>query len=476
MAGKADYSISAANFEWHSLVRDVLRNAFLILLAFLIGVMGAYVATRGMFKAEYTSSAMLAVNVKNDKGVLLGDLSLSQQMADALQEVLSSEVLKKQVAQSLGRANFDGAVATQLVSGTNIIKVSVTAGDPQTAYDLISAMLESYPAVSEHVFSNAKVQVVSTPRLARNATQEGNIFPALMAGGLLLAVLMLAAVLALSFLRDTVKNERAFRERIDGKLLTSVPHEHKKHRFGRSPVKRNKAVLVTNPTADFLFVESFQKLATRIRYLCRRHGYKIFLISSVSENEGKTSVVANMALTLAEKGKRVLLVDCDRRKPAVHKIFDMTKREWRTAAPVACGLRMYQVQDSNLWAAVNLVAAADDSDLMLSEEMNRFLREARRSFDYVLLDTPPLSAAADAEALSSAIDATILVVRTDCSYVADINDALDVLRETKADMLGCVLNDVYPSQGFFGGTPAADFYGYYEKGEEPGADDDTEGV
>ena len=117
MAGKADYSISAANFEWHSLVRDVLRNAFLLLLAFLIGVMGAYVATRGMFKAEYTSSAMLAVNVKNDKGVLLGDLSLSQQMADALQEVLSSEVLKKQVAQSLGRANFDGAVATQLVSG-----------------------------------------------------------------------------------------------------------------------------------------------------------------------------------------------------------------------------------------------------------------------------------------------------------------------------------------------------------------------
>lgn len=478
MAGRTDYSISAANFEWHSLVRDVARNAFLILLAFLIGLMGAFVLTRGLVRPEYTSSAMLAVNVKSDSGVSLSDLSLSQQMAEVLQEVFASDVLRKQTAQTLGRGSFDGAVSTSQVTGTNIIKVSVTAGDSRTAYDLLSAMLQCYPSVSEDVFANGEVHVVSAPRLARGATQERNIFITLIAGGLAAAFLMLLAILLLSFLRDTVKSERAFRERIDGNLLTSIPHEHKNRLFARKQTKQDKAVLITNPTAGFLFTESFQKLVTRISYLSRRHNYRIFLITSVSENEGKTSVITNIAFALAEKGKRVLLVDCDRRKPAVHKILDMTKREWRTATPVACGLRMYSVRNSGLYAAVNPVAAADDIDMMLSDEMNRFLQEARKRFDYVLLDTPPLAAATDAEALSAAIDATMLVVRTDCSYAADINDAIDVLSEAKASMLGCVLNDVFPVPEFLGGVAAADRYGEKDDGaaDDGLSEDDTEGV
>ena len=469
MAGRKDFSVSAANFEWHSLARDVARNSVLILLAFLIGMMGVYVATRGKFEPEYTGTAVLAVNVEDDNGATLSNLSLSQEMAEVLQKVLSGDAIRSRAAQHLGQEGFGGTVSGSLIKGTNLVRVRVTANDSGTAYDLLSAMLEVCPSVSEELFANGAVRLVSGPQLSCGSVQSGVISGKLVKGGLAAAMLMLLAILALSFFRDTVKNERAFRERIDGRLLAKIWHVSRKRRdVGR----KDRAVLITDPSAGFFFKESFEKLAARIDDLGRRHGYRIFMLGSVSGNEGRTSVAVNIALALERKGKRVLLVDCNRIRPAVHRILGMTRREWRAAAPAACGLRMYRVKGSNLCAAVKPVSDPGDADMMLSDEMQRFLKDARSRFDYVFIDTPPLDAMTPG-ALSPAIDATMLVVRTDRSYVADINDAIDALREAKAPMLGCVLNDVYPVCAFAG-------RGYSENNDETdegdAADDGREGA
>jgi capsular exopolysaccharide synthesis family protein len=232
-------------------------------------------------------------------------------------------------------------------------------------------------------------------------------------------------------------------------------------------LKRKKtSILIDNPVTSFQYVETIRKLRRRVEQ--HMGSGQVLMVTSLLENEGKSTVAVNLALSLAQKHNRVLLIDCDLRKPACHNILDHKQ--------FTCGIKEVLQGKANLADAVLrhqstrlylLLAKKGDQtagDLIASERMRILLDWARKNFDYVVLDLPPMAAAADAEAMTALADASIMVVRQNEAVAPALNKAMSSLEGRKAKLLGCVLNNVHTSRISSGGGYGYGYgYGKYHK-------------
>ena len=191
------------------------------------------------------------------------------------------------------------------------------------------------------------------------------------------------------------------------------------------------------------------------------------------ENEGKSTVAVNLALALSKKHSRVLLIDCDLRKPACHVLLDQKqflsgiKEVLQNTAPLADSVLRYK--NSRMYMLLGRRGEQNIGDLIASERMEKLLSWAREHFDYVVLDLPPMAAASDAEGMTGLADACLLVVRQNTAFAPALNKAIASLEGNRAKLLGCVLNNVYKSKlGSGGGYGYGYGYGSYHTYEHYG--------
>ena len=273
-------------------------------------------------------------------------------------------------------------------------------------------------------------------------------------------VVVLLAIIALS---DTVQTADAVARKLDAKLFGTIHHEEKNKTLHAKLKHANKGLLITMPAAGFYFTEEIQKLATRTVQAAERHHARVLLITSVAENEGKSTVAANLALALAQQDRKVLLIDADLHKASQYKLFRRRVRKSDELAEYLSGRAELQVEylaRKNLYTLFSVEPQPDASELLASERMRAMLMQLREEMDLIILDTPPMALFSDAEALAELADLSLLVVRQDCVAAKRLNDAADTLKQCRAHFLGCVFNDVrrMPSSG--GGYGYQYGYGY----------------
>ena len=187
----------------------------------------------------------------------------------------------------------------------------------------------------------------------------------------------------------------------------------------------------------------------------------------MQENEGKSTVAANLALALVKKNRRVLLLDADLKKPALNKVFDKEiTREMEFSEYLKGNVSFQEVltrdKDTGLYYVFGTKAFRNSDALLSSEEMKDIFHITKHAVDYVIIDSAPMGISSDAEILAEYADAGVLVVRQEASRVANINYALDTLKKSKMDIYGIVLNAVrtrvFPASSEYGYA-----YGYYGK-------------
>ena len=140
-------------------------------------------------------------------------------------------------------------------------------------------------------------------------------------------VALCGLIAILSFLKDTVRKPKEVSRKLDAKLLQTLYHE-KIYKTWKARIHRKKSpVLLTNPGTSFQYVEDMKKLARKVSSKMKEKNAKTLLVASVEENEGKSTVAANLALALAEESEKVLLIDADLRKPSQYKIFGLDQEE-----------------------------------------------------------------------------------------------------------------------------------------------------
>lgn len=468
--------------DLYSIIADVIRNAWVVILAVLTGLMVVNAVNRGMYNPQYTSTATLLVNFKNAAYYSYTNLSASSEITKIYTNIFQQDTMKKLAAENLGNTAFSGTITSSALESTNIFTVNVVSNDPEVSYRELCSVIEVYPKISDLVFTDCVIEVLRYPNLPAgpsNSISQNNVrIVAFLCGASVFVLIVL-----FSYLRDTAKNEEMFKAEVDGGLFGSIVHEKRYKTFGswvRGLFRRNKeAPLVNSAFTSFAFTEDYHKLATRFEYLHRSEGATVFLVTSCAENEGKSTVSANIALALALRKNRVALLDVDFKKPAVHKIFDIGEEESTgDLADYMSGklggeqYRFVRYKNPALDLGINLNSHFDYVDWIHNSRTKEIIDALKNSgrYDFILLDTPPLSAAADITALTAIADETILVVRTDYVPIGEINDVILALNESSKKFAGCVLNDVHRELDFLlqfapdeSGKSGGSYYGEYGK-------------
>lgn len=195
-----------------------------------------------------------------------------------------------------------------------------------------------------------------------------------------------------------------------------------------------------------IYAESYRSLRSALRFLETGENHpKVLLITSATPNEGKSTVAANLAHTLAMAGSRVLLVDCDLRRGHLHRLLGL-RNETGLTELLSGSCAMEQVIQTNsipnLWFIARGKSDGNPGDLLMSPRFDEYLARWRREYDYVLVDSSPVFAAADAGSLAPRVDGTLFLVRSHYSSAKVTREALEQLVQRRGKILGVVFNMV----------------------------------
>ncbi len=470
---------SLKDVDIRSIARDLLKNFWVIVLA----AVSAFLSVTGVYnlayEPEYTSTSTLAVNVKGNNGGTYSSLYLTNEMAEIFGEVFQSSALKKKIAESMGVSSVEGKISVSLIEETNLITLSVVSDSPKNAYAIIVSALENYDTVSDYLFTNASLSVLKEPTVPFAPSNPKDSARVAKLAAVALAGLAVVAIVMFSFLRPTVKNSRKAKEVLDGKILGVIPHVRKyrtkediRNRITKKQVNK-RSVLISSLMVSMRFVESVKKMSAVIERYMNHRNQKVLVVTSVEENEGKSSVAANIALSLAGKGKKVLLVDADLKKPAMHRIFDKKAHKGYSLSDCISGkqpLGQIIIKEKEGLDCIYQHSGIHDSGKYLSSASFRKLVDyCKGKYDFVILDTPPVGVSADAEILLSIGDTCAVVAREDWAEIGMINDVADVIRNSECDFAGFVLNAFRSDSGKAGSYYGYGYYGnsykYYGGGE-----------
>jgi succinoglycan biosynthesis transport protein ExoP len=204
--------------------------------------------------------------------------------------------------------------------------------------------------------------------------------------------------------------------------------------------------------------EAARSIRTNLMFMNPDRPFRRLLVSSAAPMEGKTTVACSIAVALAQGGQRVCIVDCDLRRPRIHRIFDRSGDAGVTnvvvgEATVDEVAKPTVVQ--NLWAIPAGPVPPNPTDMLHSERFRHFLDELSERFDRVVLDSPPVAAVTDSAVLSTLADGTVFVVRAFKTSKQLARQGLRILRDVDARVVGAVLNAVNLSHREYG------YYHYY---------------
>ncbi|WP_230399494.1 CpsD/CapB family tyrosine-protein kinase [Novisyntrophococcus fermenticellae] len=216
--------------------------------------------------------------------------------------------------------------------------------------------------------------------------------------------------------------------------------------------------------SPFVYKEAYKKLRTNINFLSVNSSYKKIIITSAIPNEGKSSVAINLAATLAEKGEKVLLLDCDLRKPSIGQYIG-NRKDWKTSlTDLLMGevlpekISIYRHPELNFSYIPCGHIPPNPAELLGSVRMKELLQSFGKMFDYVICDTPPVSVVTDAALLSSYCDGVLMVIRQKYTSKEQVRAAKQNLDAVHADIIGGVLNR-YDIKGDI--RDKSGRYGYY---------------
>ena len=437
------------NIDLYSVVRDVLKRMWLVVIVGCIGIMVAFTIMKKSYEPTYTSTAIYVVNPSQSTGFVAGNKSVAESVVNALNSILYENVIRHKLMKELGETepNFASERSVELIEGTNLMKITVSSNDPIISFKTIGAIMDSYHEVSDFLRSDAVFDELRSPVIARNPDNAFTPRIKSVGVGLICVIISLFIIILLSILRKTVKTESAVEETLGTTHLGTIYHEEKNRTIKAKVVQSVKALLITSPIITNKFIESVNNIRTKIEYVREHHPSKnAFMVTSVCENEGKSTVAMNIALSLAKEGKKVILIDADMRKPAAYKMLDIPKKEITDMALLLQGKigldeTMYKGKEIPMDIIMSSRGHTRTNEYIKSAAMLDLINKCKLLADYVIIDTPPMALVSDAEALLDRVDYAMLVVRQDFSFTSDILNCINLIEDSKTKFIGCVLND-----------------------------------
>ena len=470
--------MSETNTELEKLDITALLNAFLhslkklwavvLVLVLLLGGFN-YFRTSSTYVADYKAEATVAVYITDD-GTTANARS-AEQLGTVFPYILTSGVLKDVIMEDMGVSSLPTNIKVTNVERTNLLTISVSSGDPEFSYQTLLSIIKNYPKVAEYVVGYTIMDIVDDSGVPRDSGRTVAVRGNALKGAAMGLALGTAIVVLHMLMYRTIRTSR------DVKSFSNVDH------LGTLPIYKKKRrknavssinILEHNVQQDYL--ESIRLIRTRIMRKLEENGHKVLMVTSSVPGEGKSTVAANLAISLSGKNKRVILVDCDLRNPSLQEVFRISEKQPGIAdvldgrvklSDAVVSYEKYGIQLAVLFGSPT--RATSHSEVLGSVKMGEIIERLKQVADIIILDTPPSAMLVDAVLVSKYADEAIYVIMADYARRSVVVDGMQELKSAGTEIGGFILNGGKESSGGYGSHYygyKSRYYGYSEKSDE----------
>ena len=423
-----------------------LKKYFFAFVAVIsIAVIGVVVYDTAIKKPMYQANTTVVI-AKSDgtdgTAATLNDINASQKLATTYSEIAKSELVLNQVIENLGLRTSAKALSKNLaikpIDDTSILSITAKDLNPKLSAMIANEIANVFSKQVTEIYKIENVKQLSvavTPEKPSNNTLTRDV--------ILAAVIAVMLVAGFAFLRfyldDTVKHS----DDIEKSLGLSIAGSIMK---GNARSRRALSELIVEKSPKAVISENIKSLRTNLQFTSVDTDLETILVTSTNASEGKSFVSANLAISFAQAGKRVLLVDCDLRKGRMHRIFGITNTSGLSnlLAGDLRGLSKY-VRTTNI-NNLDLITCGtyppNPSELLASQKNKRLIKILRDHYDIVIFDGAPVGGLADSVILSSLVDETLIVVRDGYTVKNDLIFVKESLDKVGAKIAGVVFNMV----------------------------------
>lgn len=442
-------------------LRVLRRHWLLISLAFVAAVAVSGLVTSRMVP-EFASSSRIFISTNNSSSDQAYQNGLfSTQRVASYADLVTGKDMAADVIADLGLdmdpTTLSQRVTAQAVPETVLLTITVTDPDPETAQlltrtygeqlALLVADLETPPGGDKPVLKATTVDSATLPTLAVSPNWTRNLALA----GVLGLLLGFGLAVLRELLDTSVKSADDVAEFAEASVMASIAYD---------PATA-KRPLVSDVGSHEPRAEAFRVLRTNLQFVDVDAASKAFVVTSAVPGEGKSTTALNTAITLAQTGQRILLIDGDLRRPQVATVLGLEPAVGLTTVLVGKIALEDAIQKHGTGVDVltSGTVPPNPAELLQSQAMTALLETARTKYDVIIVDAPPLLPVTDAAILASMTDGALLIVRHSRTTRDQLRGAHDRLTSVDASTLGVVLNMV-PKKGAGAGYGSGYGYGY----------------
>lgn len=429
------------------------------------------------YTPQYTAAATFTVTPKGDSLSAYTSISSNastQQLEKTFPYIITSAPLTRVVAEDLGLSYVPGTITATAVEDTNLFTITVTSSNYETAYNVLKSVINNYPSVAEYVVGATDLVLVVPPSASSTPINPISYREKALIGTAVGALLGLLIVFFLENLNHTVRHPDEIRKLLNNQRLGSIVKVVKKkssHSTG--------SLTIDDAHTDPRFKESVFSIRNKIIKLCADQKINSVMVASTTTNEGKTTVAANLAIALAKKHYRTVIIDCDLRNPTVRQQLNIPESCSLGIVDVitgGCSLQdaIVKTKKNGLYVLPGTIPVNNASELMGSKQLADLVGALEKIFDYVVIDAPPVGIVSDALEMKDYVGGLVFVVRQDYAKVSKILDSISLFGYSKIKILGCIFNmasGVLSTRGYgrygynsYGGYGSYGSYGSYGYG------------
>ena len=409
-----------------------------------------------------TSTTIVLVKDESDSSsssIEQGDISLNQKLVSTYRQIVKSRLVVSQVIKNLNLSySIDGLssrINVQSIDETEILKISVTDRDAEMAANIANNLADVFDKEIKKIYNISNVSVIDVAEVNKTPSNIHTLKDTVIAA-LVGLVLSSGIVFVIFYFDDILRDSESLEKEIELPVLAKVYRDH------------DGTDLIADLKPNAAASESIRNLRTNLQFSSIDEELKSVLITSSVPSDGKSFISANLAISFAQAGKKVLLLDCDLRKGRQHDIFGVSGHKGLSNLLIGdIGTYSDYIVKTNI-KNLSLIPRGtfppNPSELLNSKKNSTLIGILEKKFDIVILDGAPIIGLSDSLILSSIVDKTIIVTSINHTPKTELINAKKALENVGAHIAGTVANNIVAKRGTYGGYYY--YYGYSDHSEK----------
>lgn len=457
--------------ELYEYIRLIRKKWYIILVMAILSVGIGSVYSFYFLEPVYESSIPVIIGSERERNESsaengtqsYNDIMMYQKLVKTYCEFVKTKVVVEDAIENSGiKTTYEDAIKMISVdsqSDTEFLRISVKSANKLEAMMFANALAKSLKEITAEIKNIDNVMLVdeaTLPTLPANKSPIVYIILSLFIG----VCIAVALIILLDLLDNTVKDNEEVEKILDVSVIGSIPFDKQKNKDITNDNCSLSNELTTYYKPLSLVSEHYKSLRTNIQFSMIDKKSCIISVTSCAPSEGKSTVISNTAVTVAQSGKKVLLIDCDLRKPVIHKKFGLPNKRGLTNYLLG-EFSIDEVIQTTDVEKLSIITCGEippnPSEILTSQKYYDLIDSLKAKYDYIFIDAPPILVVTDAQIIASKVDGMLLVAEYGSTEKKVLEKAKECLDRVEGKCIGVIINQIpLKEMGYYG-------YGRYGK-------------